>query len=76
MGQVTIYLDEETERRLEAAIRNSSVSKSRWICDLIKEKTADEWPEQVKKLAGAWKSFPLAEELRRGLGQDDEREPF
>lgn len=76
MGQVTIYLDEETERRLEAAIRNRSVSKSRWICDLIKEKTADEWPEQVKKLAGAWKSFPLAEELRRGLGQDDEREPF
>ena len=50
------------------------ISKSKWVANLIKEKIADEWPESVKNLAGAWADFPSAEEIREGLGEDIKRE--
>ena len=76
MAQVTIYIDPETEKKMKAVVKKSGVSKSKWITDLIREKTADTWPESVKELAGTWENFPLAEELRNGLGTDIDREPM
>jgi hypothetical protein len=76
MGQVTIYLDSETERRLNAILQGSKVSKSKWICDLIRDKIADSRPEGITKLAGAWKDFPLAEKIRNQMGGDAEQEPM
>ncbi len=74
MGQVTIYLDPETERKMQAMVKESGMSKSKWIADLIRENTADVWPENIKQLAGTWKDLPAADEIRKGLGQDLERE--
>lgn len=74
MGQVTIYLDAETEQKMLKMIKKSGVSKSKWIAGLIKEKTATTWPESVIKLAGAWKDLPTAEEIRQETGYDTERE--
>ena len=76
MGQITIYLDSETEKRLSSAIKNGRVSKSRWIADLIKEKVATSWPEKVAALAGAWSDLPTSDEIRQGLGEDIKREPL
>lgn len=76
MGQVTIYLDDETESRLKASARSQGVPVSRWIAELVRERTATEWPEEVRRLAGAWPDFPDAETLRRGQGADLQREPF
>jgi hypothetical protein len=76
MGQVTIYLDPETERKLQAFLEGAKTSKSKWISSLIKEKTSSEWPERIKKLAGAWKDFPEADELRREFDSDLPREPW
>jgi hypothetical protein len=76
MGQITIYLDAETEKRLTGVIKNGGVSKSRWIADLIKEKVATSWPENVVALAGAWSDLPTAEEIRGGAGKDVERDPL
>ena len=76
MGQVTIYLDPETERKMQAMVKQSGLSKSKWIADLIRENTADVWPKNIKKLAGAWKDLPTADEIRKDLGQDLERESF
>ncbi|HEA68209.1 MAG TPA: CopG family transcriptional regulator [Desulfobacterales bacterium] len=76
MGQVTIYLDAETEQKLNAIIGNEKLSKSRWIADLIRAKTATSWPESIVQLAGAWKDLPLAEEIREGNGSDFDREPL
>ena len=76
MAQVTIYIDAETEKRMKNIIEKSGVSKSKWITDLIREKTANTWPDSVKELAGTWEDFPLAEELRNGLGTDIDREPM
>jgi hypothetical protein len=74
MGQVTIYIDEDTERKMLKMIQKRGVSKSKWIAELIREKASTTWPENVVKLAGAWKDLPTAEQIRRGMGKDARRE--
>jgi predicted transcriptional regulator len=74
MAQVTIYLDSETERKMQKIIKKRRISKSKWIADLIKEKTATTWPETIVELAGAWTDFPTAEEIRKKMGRDIKRE--
>lgn len=76
MGQVTIYLDDETESRLKASAKSKGVPVSRWIAELVREKTATEWPDEVRQLAGAWPDYPDAEALRGGQGKDVHRESF
>ena len=76
MGQVTIYLDKETEKKLKNAVKKTGISKSKWISERIKEKTATTWPETVKEIAGTWGDLPTAEKIRAGMGEDSDREPI
>ncbi|TQE99209.1 MAG: CopG family transcriptional regulator [Spiribacter salinus] len=76
MGQVTIYLDDERERRLRRAAKESGMPVSRWVAALIEEKTRTEWPESVRQLAGSWNDFPDAEQLRATQAPDTSREPL
>jgi len=74
MGQVTIYIDDETEQKMVAAARAMRISKSKWVTNLIREKISAEWPASVVELAGAWEEFPSVDEIRSGSGDDVERE--
>lgn len=74
MGQVTIYLDDETERKMVASARRMNLSKSKWIASLIQEKLLDDWPLSVRELPGTWQDFPSTEELRAGFSSDVDRE--
>ena len=74
MGQVTIYLQEEIERKMIAAAKSARLSKSKWIARVIQEKVADEWPHSVADLAGAWEDFPSLETIRSNTGKDAGRE--
>ena len=74
MGQVTIYLEPEIEKKMNNMVKKSGMSKSKWISNLIKEKTASSWPENVVNLAGAWSDLPTADEIRKSIGEDVERE--
>ncbi len=74
MGQVTIYLEDEIEIKMRNAAKSLHLSQSKWISTLIKEKVANEWPESVLKLAGAWHDLPTAEEIRSMQGSDTMRE--
>jgi hypothetical protein len=76
MAQVTLYLDEETIERVRRAARASGLSQSRWLAELVREKTAREWPDAVRELAGAWGDFPEADALRRSAGRDVKRQRF
>jgi len=76
MGQVTIYLDSETEAKMRAMVKSTRLSQSKWIADLIEEKIRNDWPESVIQLAGAWKDFPTAEEIRQTQDTDIRREEF
>ena len=75
MGQLTLYLDNETEEKMKAAAKDAGVSLSRWVADLIRDKTATEWPDSLVKLIGTWaEGFPSLEEIRAGLPEDLPRE--
>ena len=74
MGQVTIYLDEQTEKKMIHLVRKSGKSKSKWIAELIRQKTATTWPAEVVEAAGTWQDFPTAEQMRSDLGTDTKRE--
>ena len=76
MGQVTIYLDSETEAKMRTVVKSARLSQSKWIANLIEEKIKNDWPESVIQLAGAWKDFPSAEEIRQTQGTDIKREEF
>ena len=76
MGQVTLDLDRETEARIKAAARAEKKSLSRWVAEALRRQVAREWPASVLRLAGAWKDFPSAEEIRQGQGKDAKRERF
>jgi hypothetical protein len=70
MGQVTIYLDDETEKTVRAAAASDGVSMSKWIAQRIEKDARTEWPALVRKLAGAWSDLPSAEQIRRPSSKD------
>jgi len=74
MGQVTLYLDTKTETKMKVAAKAAGISLSRWVADLIRAQTADEWPASVANLAGAWSEMPSLDEIRSSEGEDIERE--
>lgn len=73
MGQVTIYLDDETEDKVRAAARSKGVSLSKWVAEQVQQGALRDWPEYVRELAGAWNDLPSAEQLRRLRGRDSKR---
>ncbi|MFN7219031.1 MAG: hypothetical protein ACK5UX_00105 [Burkholderiales bacterium] len=74
MGQVTIYLDRESEKRMKQAATAAGIPMSRWLAQLVQEKTRKDWPEAVREAAGAWADFPSAETLRKTKAKDIKRE--
>ena len=76
MAQVTLYLDADTAERLTKAAKHAGLSRSRWLARLVQERTASEWPQGVKDLAGAWAELDSAKGLRRLSGRDSRRERF
>jgi hypothetical protein len=76
MGQITVYLDDENEKRLRTAAKKAGVPVSRWVASLVQEKIRAEWPTSVRKLAGAWRDFPDLETIRKTEGKDTTREPL
>jgi hypothetical protein len=55
-------------------VKKSGMSKSKWVAELIRDKTANSWPDSVIQLAGAWKDIPTAEDIRKNMGRDADRE--
>jgi len=78
MGQITIYLDDQTEKLVKQHVKGSGESASRWIAEAIRQRANSEWPPDVLALFGSWKDedFPDADELRKGYGPDAPRESF
>ena len=71
MGQVTIYLDDETEGKARSAARAEGLALSRWIAQSIEQRALGEWPEAVRALAGAWRDAPSASQIRKSLKAKD-----
>ena len=74
MGQLTIYIDNDIEKKVNNMVKKSGMSKSKWVAELIREKTANSWPDSVIQLAGAWEDMPKAEDIRKNMDRDADRE--
>jgi len=74
MPQITLYLDEETDAKARAAAAAAGVSYSRWVSDLVRAKTLDEWPSSIRELVGTIPAFPDSDALRANQGADTRRE--
>ncbi len=74
MGQVTFYLDEQTEKLMRQAAKSAGLSQSKWVAHTILEKAGNQWPAEIVSLAGAWADIPTAEELRNPKIKDSVRE--
>lgn len=74
MGRVTIYLDNDSEAMMKQAAKEAGMPVSRWLSELVRAKTRNDWPLEVRQAAGAWSDFPDAAALRAGQGQDLLRE--
>lgn len=61
MAQVTIYLDDANNQLLKQAAKEANMSVSRWLGNLIRERTAQTWPQSALDLAGAWRDEPAIE---------------
>jgi len=62
MSQITLYLDNEAELLLRQAAQAAGLSNSKWVAELIKKYARQEWPAELKALAGAFSDFPLRDE--------------
>jgi predicted transcriptional regulator len=74
MVRVTIDLDDEIEKRMTARAKAMKISTSKWIAEAIRQKLVDEWPENVREMAGSWEDFPTLEEIRETGQRDVARE--
>ena len=74
MGQVTVYLDEDTEALMRKNAEAAGISQSKWVASAIRSKASREWPETVLALVGAWADFPTVEQIRTKVGKDARRQ--
>jgi len=74
MSQITLYLEEETAQQLKTAAGAAGQSVSKWVADLIRQKIATEWPNNVIDLAGVWPDLQTTEKLRAAEPDDCPRE--
>ena len=74
MGQVTIYLDDETEKQAREAAKAKGMSLSKWVAGKVQRGAGAKWPMAVRELAGKWTDLALAEEIRERAGGDVARE--
>jgi len=71
MGQVTIYLEDEIEKKMKSAAKASKVSISKWIAGVTKTRISDEWPLSVVNLSGGCMGgLPTTAEIREEYSRD------
>ena len=73
MGQITIYLDTQSEQMLRSRAKQKKISVSKYVRLLVREKSATEWPEKIISSAGTWEDYPAVADIRGDYGEDIRR---
>ena len=74
MAQLTIYIDQETIRKIENAAAENRVSVSRWVRDTIQAALKDQWPASFSRLFGTLSGTDLEEPEELDYESDVPRE--
>ncbi|MDM0112517.1 hypothetical protein QTI66_10175 [Variovorax sp. J22R133] len=82
MSQVTIYLDDETEKAAREAASAARLSLSRWFAQFAereRDRKRSDWSAffaKVDEHKALWAEFPLTEDMHRDLPPDTPRETW
>lgn len=57
MGQISLYLDDETEQLLRSRAKAEGLSQSQWVARELKAAAARTLPADVLALAGSWRDL-------------------
>ena len=74
MAQLTIYIDQDTIRKIENAAAENKVSVSRWVRDRIETALKDQWPASFSRLFGALSGTDFEEPEELDYKNDASRE--
>ncbi len=58
MGQISLYLDDETEQLLRSRAKAEGVSQSQWASRVLRAAAARALPSDILDLAGSWRDLP------------------
>lgn len=64
MAQVTIYMDNNLEKKIKELAANAGLSISKFIASTLEQKVSSSWKSDVKSLHGSWDTFATLEEIR------------
>jgi predicted transcriptional regulator len=73
MPQVTIYLDEETNKQLSEACESQKRSKSAIAAEAIRKSLSNRLPPEWFKVLGTWEDDRTHEEIMRDIRSGPEQ---
>ncbi|MDR1893860.1 MAG: hypothetical protein LBQ61_04105 [Spirochaetales bacterium] len=76
MPQISLYIDENTLKKVEKRAKQAHTSVSKWVGNSIKKSINDEYPEDFLELFGALKDIPFKRPPQGIFADDSPREPF
>ena len=63
MPQVTIYINNELEKRIKTMASTLDISLSKLISGVLEQKLNNQWSPSVKQLAGSWDNYQTSTNL-------------
>ena len=75
MAQLTVYIDEQTRKKIEIAAKNANASVSQWVKARLTEALEHTWPEKYFDLFGALGDSDLQRPAELRPEDDAPREP-
>lgn len=76
MSQLTVYIDEETRKKIEVASKRANLSVSKWVKLKLTHAIENEWPEDYFELFGSLSDDELSRPQELSLDDNLPRESF
>jgi hypothetical protein len=76
MPQLSLYLDQETLKKIELAAKKEKVSISHWVKSKLQSSFDKKWPDNFFQLYGSIKDESLNKPDSLSLKNDSKREIF
>jgi len=75
MAQLTVYIDDETRKKIEVAAKRENTSVSQWVKERLSSALETEWPNGYFDLLGALKGVNIERPPQLRSDDDVTREP-
>lgn len=76
MAQLTIYIDEDSIKRIETAAARENSSVSGWVKKRLLQSLEDTWPKEFLAVLGALSESDLQRPVEPETASDAPREPL